>query len=154
MMLAASPEPPKSKAWLVAYVDPKAEPPAICEVGIFPNNWPTMAERHHGLSQLILLQAEGTTQEDAARELKKYLAGPEWRWVYRVPVLTAGFLHVWEGGRCRVCRIPEESPARTAGGRDPDRCLVSHVGVCSSCGQERPIVQGDALCMMCRYPSR
>ena len=154
-MLGRPLEPPaKPKVWLVAYVDPKAEPPAICEAGIFPDNRPIKAERHQDLSQLILLQAEGTTQEDAAKELKKFLSGPEWRWIYRVPVLTAGFLHVWEGGRCRVCRIPEESPARTAGGRDPDRCLVSHVGICSSCGEEKPIVQGDALCMMCRYPAR
>jgi hypothetical protein len=153
-MRVAAAEPPKSKAWLVAYVDPHAEPPAICEAGIFPNDRPMKAERHRLLSQVILLNMEGTTPEEAATALKKFIAEPEWRWVYRVPVLTAGFLHVWENGRCRICCLPEESPARTAGGRDPDRCLVSHVGVCSGCGQKRPIVQGDALCMMCRYPSR
>jgi hypothetical protein len=33
---------------------------------------------------------------------------------------------------------------RTAGDRDPDRCLVSHFGTCSGCGERKPILQGDA----------
>ena len=159
------------KAWLVAYVDPTREPPAICEAGIFPDNKPTKAERHNGFGQLVLLCAERPTYAEAIEDIKMIVCGPEWRWLYRVPVLTSGFQHVW-GERqiqladpiarvtiirvCGVCGVPEANmEARKAGGRgDPDRCLVSHVGVCSVCGQRRAILQGDALCVACRYPSR
>ncbi|HEX9294221.1 MAG TPA: hypothetical protein VF881_00245 [Polyangiaceae bacterium] len=143
-----------AKAWLVAYVDPTMEPPAICEAGIFAENRPIKAERHARFAQLVLLQTEADTHAQAADEIKKILAGPEWRWIYRVPVLTAGFLHAWQAGRCRVCGIREDSPARSAGRRDPDRCLVSHVGLCSGCGEQRAILQGDALCALCRYPAQ
>jgi hypothetical protein len=140
------------QAWLVVYVDPRTDPPGICEAGIFPERRPTKAERHNGLAQLVLLQTEGDTHAQAVHEIKKILAGPDWRWVYRVPLLTSGFLHVWQGGRCIVCGITEDSPARTAGGKHPDRCLVSHVGLCSMCGEQKAILQGDALCAMCRFP--
>ncbi len=148
-----------AKAWLVAYVDPRREPPSICEAGIFPDNRPTKAERHNGFAQLVLLQTEAPSFVEAADLIKQIACGPEWRWIYRVPVLTAGFQHMWgvaQTGRvCRTCGVREEDHrTRGAGGRDPDRCLVSHVGTCSGCGQRKPILQGDALCLLCRYPWR
>ncbi len=147
------------RAWLVAYVDPRHEPPSICEAGIFPDHCPIKAERHNGLAQLVLLQAEAPTYAGAAEQIKQIVSGPEWRWLYKVPVLAAGFQPVWlgdpPGRRCRTCGVPDQDLAtREAGGRDPDRCFVSHVGTCSGCGQRKAILQGDALCALCRYPSR
>jgi hypothetical protein len=148
---------PTFKAWLVAYVDPRCEPPSIFEAGIFPDNRPTKAERHNGFAQLVLLQTEATSYAAAAEQIKQILSGPDWRWLYRVPVLTAGFQHQWTGEAgaraCRICGIRESNHmARSSGGRDPDRCLVSHEGTCSGCGESWHILQGDALCMLCRYP--
>lgn len=148
-----------SKAWLVAYIDPRHEPPSICEAGIFPDNQPTKAERHNGFAQLVLLRTEAPSFVEATDQIKQIVCGPEWRWIYKVPVLTAGFQHVWIGdgaGRhCRKCNVKESDiAARNAAGGDPDRCLVSHVGTCSGCGQRTHILQGDALCTQCRYPSR
>lgn len=142
-------------AWLVAYVDPKTEPPSIVEAGIFPHNRPTKAARHEGLAQLVLLQTERASFIEAGDEIKRILAGPEWRWIYKVPKLTAGFQHMWKPDthRCAVCNVPQGAAATFAAGRDPDRCLVSHIGVCSGCGGSKPILQGDALCVSCRSPS-
>ncbi len=150
--------PPTCRAWLVAYVDPRNEPPAIFEAGIFPDNRPTKAERHNGFAQVVLLQTDAPSYAEAAEQIKQILCGPDWRWVYRVPVLTAGFQHQWSGDSssrtCRVCGVHEDDSAvRAAGGRDPERCLVSHRGICSGCGERRSILQGDALCALCRYPA-
>src|SRR6266536_287040 len=147
------------KAWLVAYVDPRHEPPSICEAAIFPDFRPTEAERHNGFGQLVLLQTEAPSYAAAADQIKQIVCGPEWRWLYKVPVLTAGFQHIWAGDpparQCRTCRVREaDNATRAAGGRDPDRCFVSHEGTCSGCGQRKAILQGDALCAGCRYPSR
>jgi hypothetical protein len=155
--MSRAPPPPTFKAWLVAYVDPGREPPSIFEAGIFPDNRPTKAERHNGFAQLVLLQTEAASYSAAADQIKQILSGPEWRWLYRVPVLTAGFQHLWAGDvparACRVCGVREnDRRTREAGGRDPDRCLVSHLGTCSGCAERRPILQGDALCVVCRYP--
>ena len=148
---------PNVLAWLVAYVDPKAAPPCIVEAGIFPQNRPTKATRHESFAQLVLLQTERASYVEAADEIKRILAGPEWRWIYRVPLLTSGFQHVWrpDNGRCAVCGVPQAAAAELAkkGSGDPDRCLVSHIGICSSCGGTKPILQGDALCVNCRVPS-
>lgn len=143
------------QAWLVAYVDPKTTPPAIVEAGIFPQNRPTKASRHETYGQLVLLQTERDAFVTAADEIKRILAGPEWRWIYKVPLLTAGFVHVWrqDTGRCALCSVPKEKAAEFARTSDPERCLVSHVGVCSSCGGTKPILQGDALCVNCQVPS-
>ncbi len=148
-----------AKAWLVAYVDPGREPPSVCEAGIFPDNRPTKAERHNGYAQLVLLQTEAPSFSESADRIKQIICGPEWRWIYRVPVLTAGFQHAWVGQvptrSCRVCGVREnDESVRAAGGRDPDRCLVSHIGTCSGCGLRKHILQGDALCSLCRYPAR
>jgi hypothetical protein len=149
---------PFFRAWLVAYVDPRHEPPSICEAGIFPDNRPTKAERHNGFAQLLLLQTEAPSFAEAADQIKQIVCGPEWRWIYKVPVLAAGFQHLWDGEamarQCRTCGVREKDvETRSAGGRDPDRCFVSHMGTCSGCGQRRRILQGDALCAMCRYPA-
>ena len=143
---------------MVVYVDPRHEPPSICEAGIFPENAPTKAERHRAFAQVVLLQAEGSSFAAAEDHIKKILCGPDWRWVYRVPVLSAGFQHEWlaygSGRNCRSCGVREDDKlTRGAGGRDPDRCLVSHIGTCSGCGRRKGILQGDALCVPCRYPS-
>lgn len=139
-------------AWLVAYVDSKAEPPTIVEAGIFPENRPTKAARHEGFAQLVLLQTERPSYVEASNEIKRILAGPEWRWIYKVPVLTAGFQHLWTPeDRCAVCRLPRAAAPDVAWSKDPDRCLVSHIGVCSSCGGTKPILQGDALCVSCHH---
>lgn len=141
-------------AWLVAYIDPKSQPPSVIEAGIFPQNRPTKAARHEGYAQLVLLQTERGSYVEAADEIKRILAGPEWRWIYKVPVLTAGFVHVWASDeRCAVCRVPRTAAAEYAKGKDADRCLVSHIGICSSCGGTKPILQGDALCVNCHHPS-
>jgi hypothetical protein len=150
--------PPTFKAWLIAYVDPRREPPAICEAGIFPENAPTKAERHRAFAQLVLLQAEGPSFAAAEEQIKRIVCGPDWRWIYGVPVLSAGFQHAWVGSAsatvCRCCGVREDDKVtRGAGGRDPDRCLVSHVGICSGCGKRKGILQGDALCVCCRYSS-
>jgi hypothetical protein len=150
--------PPIFKAWLVAYVDPRREPPSIFEAGIFPDHRPTKAERHTGFGQIVLLQTEGPSYGEAVEHIKQILSGPEWRWLYKVPVLTAGFQHQWMGDVstriCRVCGVKEnDQEVRAAGGRAPDRCLVSHLGRCSGCGEKKPILQGDALCVLCRYPA-
>jgi hypothetical protein len=148
---------PTFRAWLVAYVDPNREPPSIFEAGIFPDNRPTKAERHNGFAQIVLLQTDAVSYASAVDQIKQILCGPDWRWLYRVPVLTAGFQHRWVGESvsrvCRVCGVKEkDTDVRSAGERDPDRCLVSHEGTCSGCGERRPILQGDALCVLCRYP--
>jgi hypothetical protein len=143
---------------LIAYVDPRHEPPSICEAGIFPDNAPTKAERHRAFAQLVLLQAEGSSFGAAEDQIKRILCGPDWRWIYGVPVLSSGFQHVWVGSgtglNCRSCGVREDDRlTRGAGGRDLNRCFASHVGICSGCGNRKVILQGDALCATCRYPS-
>jgi len=150
-------QPPTFKAWLIAYVDPRREPPSICEAGIFPENAPTKAERHRAFAQLVLLQAEGPSFAAAEDQIKRIVCGPDWRWIYGVPVLSAGFQHEWVGdGRGRICRgcgvREDDEQTRRVGGRDGHRCLVSHMGICSGCGKRKAILQGDALCSHCRYP--
>ena len=141
------------QAWLVAYIDPSQNPPVICEAGIFPEYKPTKAERHNSRAQVVLLQTQSEDFTAAADEIKRILSGPEWRWIYRVPVLTSGFLHVWNAEKvCVICGVPEGHAVLSMGGRDPERCLVSHQGICSSCGKLRAILQGDALCAACKYP--
>ena len=145
------PKPATVRAWLVAYVDSKREPPCVCEAGIFPDHRPTKASRHEGFAQLVLLQTERGSYVEAADEIKQILAGPDWRWIYKVPVLTAGFQHIWtEEGARRISRIPRRQAEQFP---DPNRCLVSLVGICSGCGGMLPILQGDALCVNCRLPS-
>src|SRR5262245_21040353 len=129
------PPPPTFKVWLVAYVDPRRESSSIFEAGIFLDNCSTKVERHNGFAQLVPLQTEAVSYGAAADQIKQILSGPDWRWLYRVLVLTVGFQHQWAGEpgarACRTCGIRENNHlARAAGGRDPDRCLVSHENTC------------------------
>ena len=158
---------PKKKsehsAWLVIYIDGTSNPPGICEAGIFAEQRPQKADRHRGFSQTILLQVGGESFEQAKDSIKEILAGPEWRWIYSVPVLTAGFVHDWGeqpagsrpgGRRSNRCGVQEANDAaRRVLGPDVDRCLVSHTSLCSGCGKRAPILAGDSLCASCRFPS-
>ncbi len=146
-------------AWLVVYIDAKTNPPAICEAGIFPDQRPVKSDRHTKYAQTVLASITSDTFEHAEQRIKEILCEPDWRWIYKVPVLTAGFEHRWIAGlsprRCAMCGVAEDNRAqRLALFNDPDRCLVSHRGRCSSCGAEAPILAGDSLCARCRLQSK
>lgn len=146
-------------AWLVVYIDPKTNPPAICEAGIFAEQRPVKSDRHSKYAQTVLAQVSSETFELAAQRIKEILCEPDWRWIYKVPVLTAGFEHRWIQGpgprRCAVCGVQEDNQTqRMSLFNDPDRCLVSHRGRCSSCGLEAAILAGDSLCARCRLQSK
>lgn len=148
-------------AWLVVYIDPKREPPCICEAGIFAEQKPVKSERHASYSQAVMMAVPGETFETARDRVKEILCEPDWRWIYRVPVLTAGFQHRWVDAqpgsprRCSTCGVTENNmQVRMSLSSDPDRCLVSHRGSCSSCGQPSAILAGDSLCGRCRFPSK